>query len=134
VKAQDDARETDATTGEFQDLMANVVAGTAPVADLNAWGSTLHDLATSSLTFYDDAVPYVAGTDAEADFAATRGFVNDYSIVLADMARDATDGQTFITDVSAFVQTPEVKSAITTGPDAAQRVATYIADRCPAAG
>lgn len=134
VKALDDARATDVTTSEFQTVMVNVAGGTAPIGDLNDWGSTLHDLATSSLKFYDDAVPYVAGTEAEADFAATRGFVNDYSIVLADMARDATDGEVFISDVAAFVQTPEVQSAITTGPDAAQRVAAYIDGRCPAEG
>ncbi len=133
VQAQADARQLDSTSSEFNTLMTSVVGGTAPVSDLNAWGSTLYDIANSSMTFYDDAAPYVAGTDAESDFVEMKGFVTAYSIPLAAMARDATDGQAFLTEVGAFVQTPEVQAAITTGPAAAQRVAAYITDRCPAA-
>ena len=134
VQAQTDAQQLDSTTSEFNTLLTSVVCGTAPVADLNAWGSTLYDLAESSTTFYDDAAPYVAGTDAEADFIEMKGFVTAYSIPLAAMARDATDGEAFITEVGTFVQTPEVQAAITTGTAAAQRVAAYITDRCPSAG
>ena len=115
-------------------MLTSVVSGTAPVSDLNAWGSALYDIATSSTTFYDDAAPYVAGTDTESDFIEMKGFVTSYSIPLAEMARDATDGEAFITQVGTFVQTPEVQTALTTGPAAAQRVAAYITDRCPAAG
>jgi hypothetical protein len=114
--------------------MTSVVSGTAPVADLNAWGSTLYALAESSTTFYDDAAPYVTGTDVAADFVEMKGFVTSYSMPLAAMARDATDGQAFMTQVGTFVQTPEVKAAIATGPAAAQRVSAYITTRCPAAG
>lgn len=134
VQAQTDAQQLDNTTSEFSTLMANVVSGTAPVAELNAWGSTLYALAESSTTFYDEAVPYVAGTAAEADFVEMKGFVTTYSMPLAAMARDSTDGEAFITEVGTFVQTPEVTAAITTGPAAAERVASYITDRCPAAG
>jgi hypothetical protein len=134
VKAQTDQRQLDSTTSEFTTLLTSVVSGTAPVADLNAWGSTLYALAESSTTFYGDAAPYVAGTDAAADFVAMKGFVTAYSMPLAAMARDASDGKTFMTEVGTFVQTSEVKAAITTAPAAAQRVAAYIANRCPAAG
>ena len=134
VQAQTDAQQLDSTTSEFNTLLTSVVSGTAPVADLNSWGSTLYALAESSTTFYDEAAPYVAGTEAEVDFVEMKGFVTAYSIPLAAMARDATDGEAFITEVGTFVQTPEVQAAITTGPAAAQRVAAYITDRCPAAG
>jgi len=134
VKAQADQKQLDTTTSEFTTLMTSVVSGTAPVADLNAWGSTLYALAESSVTFYDDAAPYVAGTDVAADFVAMKGFVTSYSMQLAAMARDATDGQTFMTQVGTFAQTPEVKAAITTAPDAGQRVGAYITTRCPTAG
>ncbi|NTV38762.1 MAG: hypothetical protein HGA51_02220 [Demequinaceae bacterium] len=134
VQAQADAQQLDDTTSEFNTLLTSVVSGTAPVADLNAWGSTLYDIANSSATFYDDAAPYVAGTDAESDFVEMKGFVTAYSIPLAAMARDASDGEAFITEMSLLVQTSEVQSAITTGPAAAERVAAYITDRCPAEG
>lgn len=134
VQAQADAQQLDSASSEFGTLMANVASGTAPVADLNTWGATLHDIASSSTTFYDAAAPYVAGTDAESDFVAMKGFVTSYSIPLAAMARDASDSQAFLTQVGTFVQTPEVQASITAAPAAAQRVAAYIADRCPAAG
>ena len=134
VQAQADAQQLDDTSSEFNTLLTSVISGTAPVADLNAWGSALYDIANSSTTFYDDAAPFVAGTDAESDFVEMKGFVTSYSIPLAEMARNATDGEAFITQVGEFVQTPEVQTAITTGPAAAQRVAAYITDRCPAAG
>jgi hypothetical protein len=134
VKAQTDQRQLDSTTSEFSTLLTGVVGGTAPVTDLNAWGSTLYALAESSTKFYGDAAPFVAGTDAAADFVAMKGFVTTYSMPLAAMARDASDGKTFMTEVAAFAQTPEVKAAITNAPAAGQRVGAYIATRCPAAG
>ncbi len=91
VQAQADARQLDNATGEFSTQMTNVVSGTAPVSDLNASGSTLYDIANSSTTFYDDAAPYVAGTDAESDFVEMKGFVTTYSMPLALMdARPVT--------------------------------------------
>lgn len=134
VQAQADAQQLDDSSSKFNTLLTSVVSGTAPVSDLNAWGSALYDIATSSTTFYADAAPYVAGTGAESDFVEMSGFVTSYSIPLAEMARDATDGEAFITQVGTFVKTPEVQTALTTGPAAAQRVAAYITDRCPAAG
>ena len=134
AKAQaDELKMNDATAG-FQDLTTNVVSGTAPIADLNAWGSTLYDLAENSAGFFGDAAPYVAGTDAESDFAAMKGFITTYSMGLAAIARDAKDGESFMTDVSAFVQTPDVQTAMTSASTSAGHVSTYILDRCPAAG
>lgn len=133
VQAQAEASELNSATSEINTLLTSVISGAAPVADLNAWGSMLYDISDSSKTFYDDAAPYVAGTDAESDFVEMKGFVTAYSIPLAAMARDATDGEAFITEMASLAQTPEVQAAITTGPAAAERVAAYITDRCPTA-
>lgn len=132
VTALEEAKALDATTGEFQALLTGVVSGTAPIEDLHTWGEALKELGTSSLTFYDESAQYVEGDPAAADFAATRQFVADYSIPLAQMAIDAPDGTAFIANVGAFVETPEVKAAITSGPEAAQGVSAYITERCPA--
>lgn len=133
VAAQADAIATEATTAQFETLLPGIVDGSAPISSLNAWGAELAALTESSLEFYVEAAPYVAGTEAEGPFTAMSSFIRDYSMPLATLAATATDSNAFIEGVSALVTAPGAQETIYLGPEAAAEIAVYIAERCPAA-
>ncbi len=120
-----------ATLSEFINI---VVSEGPPLADLNAWGSDLYVIAGRSAAFYENAAPYVAGTDVESDFAVMKTFFMTYTAPLAEIGRDSSDASTFLADASAFFQGPDVQASMTAAPTASQHIANYIAKTCPAIG
>ena len=132
VAAQVDALATEATTAQFETLLPGIVDGSAPIGSLNAWGTELAALTQSSLDFYVEAGPYVAGTEAEGPFTAMTAFLRDYSIPLANLAATATDSAAFVEGLSALVSAPGAQQTIYLGPEAAAVIAPYISERCPA--
>ena len=132
VGAQADALAAQEFTASFEPVISGIASGTAPIGDLNAWGTELGEHTQRALDFYDAAGPYVEGTDGEGPFTALETFTREYSLALATMAATATDSNAFLTEFADFVQTPELRDTILLGPAASTSVAEYITDRCPA--
>lgn len=123
--------KTDDLTTMLQDT---TFLTTEDATDLNQWGEDMLTLTTKTQEFYQLGVTETAGEDINADFTTLTGFVEKYTIPLAQAAASAETPAEFVTGISDTFSDPDVQSAVSAAPTAAQNVATYLGERCDVTG
>ena len=125
------ATTLESTAGDLEAMLQDPTFLTSDdVSELNGWGEDMLTLSNETLKFYEIGVDETEGEDVNADFAALKGFVSDYTVTLAQAAADAKSPAEFVTNIQTAFADPDVQAAASGAPAAGQNVATYLKERC----
>ena len=75
------ATTLESTAGDLQAMLQDPTFLTSEdVSELNGWGEDMLALSNETLKFYEIGVDETEGEDVNADFAALKGFVSEYTL------------------------------------------------------
>lgn len=102
--------------------------------ELNAIGADMIVLTENSLTFYEVGIAETGGDPVNADFVSMKGFITDYSGLMAQMAADAGTPAEFLMSFQEVATDPDLQDVLTAAPTAAGNIAAYVTERCGITG